>query len=581
MTEVGVTEPSPVVAAATTLPGSRHPVRRLLRNPLGVVSLAALAVIVLIAILAPWVAPFDPNASRVELTNAPSFATDYLLGGDAAGRDILSRLVWAARGTLLASVIVLAVSLVIGAVAGLLSGYYGGLIQTAGNWLSDAVLALPGVVLLIAMYTVIGPNILLAMAVYGVLVAPIFYRLVRGVVAAVRHELYIDAAKVSGLGDTRILFRHVLRAVRSPIIIQSAFILGAAVGIQSALEFLGLGSPQEASWGGMLDVAFRNIYVNPGGVAWPAITVTVTVLAFVLLGSALRDALDPSSKRITFSPRHIRQIRAAAAPASDSAPDALLSVRDLRVAYPTGREEHREVVRGIDLDVGRGEIVGLVGESGSGKSQTAFAVLGVLPTNGIVTGGSVRFDGVEILGKKDRLRAVRGSRIAYVPQEPMTNLDPTMTIGRQLLHGLLAVRRMPRGDGEARLLQLLRRVGIADAEEVVRRYPHEISGGMAQRVLIAGAVASDPDLIIADEPTTALDVTVQAEVLDLIRELRDERDLAVVLVTHDLGVVSDICDRVAVMQEGRVVEAAPVAEFFAGPRHEYSRELLRAASELG
>jgi peptide/nickel transport system permease protein len=317
-------------------------------------------------------------------------------------------------------------------------------------------------------------------------------------------------------------------------------------------------------------------------VVWPALTVTITVLAFVLLGNALRDVLDPASKRVTLSPRRLRAIRAAE-PASHGAdaPGALLSIRGLRVAYPTGRDEHREVVRGVDLDVRRGEIVGLVGESGSGKSQTAFAVLGVLPANGIVPGGSVRFDGIEILGRKDRLRAVRGARIAYVPQEPMTNLDPTMTIGRQLLHGLRAVRPMPRRAAEAHLLQLLRRVGIADAEEVVRKYPHEISGGMAQRVLIAGAVAADPELIIADEPTTALDVTVQAEVLDLIRELRDERDLAVVLVTHNLGVVSDVCDRVAVMQEGRVVETASVAEFFAGQRNEYSRELMRAAQALG
>jgi ABC-type dipeptide/oligopeptide/nickel transport system ATPase component len=237
-------------------------------------------------------------------------------------------------------------------------------------------------------------------------------------------------------------------------------------------------------------------------------------------------------------------------------------------------------VRGVDLEVRRGEIVGLVGESGSGKSQTAFGVLGVLPKNAIVVRGSIRFAGREILNSKDELRAVRGTKIAYIPQEPMTNLDPTMTIGKQMRRWLLATRKLSRSAAEERILGLLRRVRISDAEEVMRKYPHEISGGMAQRVLIAGAIAGDPELIIADEPTTALDVTVQAEVLDLIRELRDERGLAVILVTHNLGVVSDICDRVAVMKDGRIIENAPTERFFAGPDEAYSRELLRAVAEL-
>lgn len=576
-----VLAPVPFVASRAE---TRHPFRRLLKNPLGLVSLVILATIVLTAIFAPWIAPFDPNATRVELTNAPPFTTEYILGGDSAGRDVLSRLIWATRGTLLASITVLMVSVLVGGVSGLLAGYYSGPAKTVASWVSDVLLALPGVVLLIALYAVIGPNILLAMAIYGFMVAPIFYRLVSGVVAGVRQELYIDAAKVSGLSDLRIIFRHVARAVRSPIIIQSAFILGAAVGIQAALEFLGLGSPSEPSWGGILDFAFRNIYIAPTGVLWPALVVAITVLAFVLLGNALRDALDPSSKRVTLSRQALRALRSAASPpptrSEANDPSVALRIRGLRVAYPTNRDEHREVVRGVDLDVRRGEIVGLVGESGSGKSQTAFSVLGVLPRNAIVLAGSVLFDGVNILDDKDRLRAVRGTKIAYIPQEPMTNLDPTMTIGTQMQRWLLATRRMPKGEARRRIIGLLRRVGIEDAEDVVRKYPHEISGGMAQRVLIAGAVAGDPELIIADEPTTALDVTVQAEVLDLIRELRDERGLAVLLVTHNLGVVSDICDRVAVMRDGRIVENASTIDFFSGPRAEYSRELLRAASEL-
>lgn len=563
----------------------RHPLRHLVRNPFGLAALLVLAGLVLVAIAAPWLAPFDPNAARVELTNAPAFAGDYVLGGDAAGRDVLSRLIWGTRGTLLAGATVLAVSVLLGVTTGLLAGYYEGWVEGATNWLSDAVLALPGVVLLIALYAVIGPNILLAMSVYGVVVAPIFYRLVRAVAKVVRRELYVDAAQVAGLGDARIIFRHVLRAVRSPVIIQSAFILGTAVGIQAALEFLGLGSPRDPSWGGMLDLAFRNLYVSVGGVAWPAIAITVTVMSFVLLGNALRDALDPSARRRTLSRRRVRDLTQLGAEGAvdetQGTPEALLSVKALHVGYPSGPTTIREVVRGIDLDVRRGEIVGLVGESGSGKTQTAFAVLGLLPRNAVIAGGTVWFDGVQVLGSEARLTALRGTRVGYVPQEPMTNLDPTLTIGAQLVRGLRATQRIPRSAATQKLLTLMRRVGISDAEQVFRMYPHEISGGMAQRALITGAIASDPELIIADEPTTALDVTVQAEVLDLIRELRDERNFAILLVTHNLGVVADLCDRVAVMRDGLIVETTSVGTFFAGPAHEYSRQLLDAAAELG
>lgn len=563
----------------------RHPVRRLLRNPVGVGSLVVLAGLVAVAALAPVIAPFDPNQADVLYTNSPPFSGDHILGADAAGRDVLSRLIWATRGTLLAVIVVLAVSVLLGVVVGLVAGFYRGPIEIAGNWASDAILALPGVVLLIALYAVIGPNILVAMAVYGVLIAPIFYRMVRHVVVNVRSELYIDAAKVAGLSDLRIIFRHVIIAVRSPVIIQCAGLAGAAVAIQASLEFLGLGSPREPSWGGMLELAFRNLYVSPEGVAWPAIFVTATVLAFVLLGNALRDVLGVASRRAVLRRSRRRALRAAAIdvpPAGDAskAPRAALVIRGLRIGYPVNHDEVREVVRGVDLTVNPGEILGLVGESGSGKSQTAFAVLGLLPKNAVFLGGSVNYRGVELLGREDRLRSVRGSKIAYIPQEPMSNLDPTMTIGAQLIHGLRATSALSRKEARGLLLDLLARVGIADPVDVFRKYPHEISGGMAQRVLITGAIAAEPELIIADEPTTALDVTVQADVLQLIRELQRERNLAVLLVTHNLGVVADICDRVAVMQSGVIVETSNVAEFFAHPKHDYSQALLAAARDI-
>ncbi|HZB21124.1 MAG TPA: ABC transporter ATP-binding protein, partial [Blastococcus sp.] len=222
----------------------------------------------------------------------------------------------------------------------------------------------------------------------------------------------------------------------------------------------------------------------------------------------------------------------------------------------------------------------LVGESGSGKSQTAFAVLGLLPPTARTSAAHLTFDGTDLqrLSAAERNR-LRGRRIGYIPQEPMSNLDPSFRIGSQLTEPMQHHLKISKAEARQRALDLLARVGIKDPERVFDSYPHEISGGMAQRVLIAGAVSCDPELLIADEPTTALDVTVQAEVLDLMRSLVAERDLGVLLVTHDFGVVADLCDTVAVMQAGRIVEEAPAGRLFDAPQHEYTRMLLGSTLE--
>lgn len=550
--------------------------RRLLREPLALSSAIFISAIVVLAVGAPWLAPYSPGHVDVSMTNASPLSGEYFLGGDAQGRDIYSRLLWATRGTLLACLVVLSVSLFIGVTGGLLAGYFRGLTETVASWISDGIMALPGMVLLIALYTVIGPSILTAMAVFGLLIAPANFRLVRAVVAGVRAELYVDAAKVSGLSDLRIIFRHVLAAVRAPVIIQSGFLLAAGIGIQAGLEFLGLGDPRTPSWGGVLQQSFNTIYVNPGAVVAPALLVTVTTLAFVLLGNALRDTLQRTSRTRPLTAKQVEEARRAVGEQPDltDTDGALLAVRSLRLGYPDGEGGVREVVSGVDLAIQRGQIHGLVGESGSGKSQTAFALLGLLPKDAVPLGGAVLFDGDDLLQDREAAKEARGARIAYVPQEPMSNLDPTMTIGGQLTVGLRAVSDISRVEAREHLLRLLGRVGIPEPERVFDLYPHQISGGMAQRVLITGAIAGDPELIIADEPTTALDVTIQAEVLELLRELRDERELGMLLVTHNLGVVADICDTVSVMQQGQIVEHQDVRGLFADPQHTYTRELL-------
>jgi len=258
--------------------------------------------------------------------------------------------------------------------------------------------------------------------------------------------------------------------------------------------------------------------------------------------------------------------------------DALLVIDDLRVSYPRPNGEKSDVVKGISLRVERGQIVGLVGESGSGKSQTAFSVLGLLPGQAHMTAGTLSFAGVDLLGMTPKERnGLRGARIGYIPQEPMSNLDPAFRIGSQLTEPMRHHLGISAKTAKEEALKLLARVGIPDPERVFKSYPHQVSGGMAQRVLIAGAVSCNPELLIADEPTTALDVTVQADVLDLIRSLQAERGMGVVLVTHNFGVVADLCDQVAVMRNGEIVEVAEVTELFTNPREEYTRLLLDSA----
>ncbi|OKI86462.1 ABC transporter [Streptomyces sp. CB02414] len=556
--------------------------RRLSRNPLGAGSAAVLLLLVAAVLLAPWLAPQDPSAASLGNAFAgPGGA--HPLGTDSAGRDILSRILYGGRNTLGGALIALGIALALGVPAGLYAGYRGGRFDSAANWTVDLVMALPAMVVLLASRAILGPNVWALMVVLGVLAAPSFHRLVRGVVAGVRKELYIDAARVSGLSDARIVSRHVLIVVRGPVIIQVALVAGVAIGLQAGLEFLGVGSGSSATWGAMLNEAFQNVQRAPLLMLWPGLALGLTNGALVLFASALRDGLEDHSGQPSARPRPVRRT-----PATPGAPNRtverspddraeLLSVRGLTVAYAQPDGADKQVVHGVDLDVRAGEIVGLVGESGSGKTQTAFAVLGILPDGGRIAGGSVLVGGAELVGLPEReRRALRGRTAAYVPQEPMSNLDPAFTVGSQLMEPMRHLLGLSRRDAALRALELLRLVEIPDPERTLRLYPHQISGGMAQRVLIAGAMSCDPGLLIADEPTTALDVRVQADILDLLRRLQRDRGLGVLLVTHDLGVVADLCDRVAVMNGGRIVETGTAEQVLHSPVDAYTRTLLDA-----
>ncbi|WP_030437600.1 dipeptide/oligopeptide/nickel ABC transporter permease/ATP-binding protein [Actinoplanes subtropicus] len=545
--------------------------RRLLRNPIGLGALLFLVVVVLSAVFAPLLAPHDPNtANAYDTLSGPS--GKYWLGNDSSGHDVLSRLLFATRLSVTLTAETLVIAAVLGIVLGLLAGYYGKVFEAVGSAATSLLQALPAIVVLLAAKSVLGPSDFAAMAVFGVLIAPAFYRVVYSAVSAVRGELYVDAARVSGLSDPRIIGRHVLTVVRAPVIVLAANIAGISVAISAGLDFLGLGDPSIPSWGGMLNDGFANIFTQPLLVLWPSLAIGLTCVAFALLGNALRDELERAAV-----PRKKAVVTRQTAAAPIVPDDALLSVHHLSVGYPTANGSMQTVVEDVALTVRRGEVHGLIGESGSGKTQTAFSILRLLPGGGRIVGGSIAFEGRDLAGLSAKeMAAVRGKKIAYVPQEPMSNLDPSFTVGSQLVEPMRIHLGLSRADAKARALELLARVGIPNPRRTYGSYPHELSGGMAQRVLIAGAVACDPELLIADEPTTALDVTVQAEVLDLLRDLQRERQMGVLLVTHNFGVVADICDRVSVMRAGRIVETGPVRSIFADPQHEYTQSLFAA-----
>ncbi|MBN9188692.1 MAG: dipeptide/oligopeptide/nickel ABC transporter permease/ATP-binding protein [Microbacterium sp.] len=568
--------PPTTVSIALAPRRRRRSWRRFLGEPLGMAAAIVLAVIIVLAALAPLLNLPDPNHVDLSAAELPAGAPGHVLGTDVSGRDILSRLIWGARVNLLGAALAVSIALLIGLPAGLIAGYFGGWFDRVAEWVNSMNMALPTIVVVLAVRAIVGPSVWIAMSVFGVMLSPSIFRIVRGAVRNVRRELYVDAARVSGLSDTRIIGRHVLGVVRAPIIIQAARLASIAVAIQAGLEFLGVSDQSVPSWGNMLNEGFRRMSLNPSLVMWPSLAIGVTSMALILLGNALRDALEDSGPRVR---RNAIVTPRSATQAAD--PHALLSVRNLHVGYRVGSAV-TEVVHGVSFDVQPGEVLGLVGESGSGKTQTAFAILGLLPDGGAITEGAIAFAGEDIgqLTAVERQR-LRGTQIAYIPQEPMSNLDPTSKVGAQLTVPLRLRLGMSKVDARLRALELLARVGIPDPEKTFDAYPHEISGGMAQRVLIAGAVSCGPKLLIADEPTTALDVTVQAEVLDLLRDLQSESGMSVVMVTHNVGVVADICDRVAVMQHGRLVETDVSERVFAAPAEEYTKQLLGSILEGG
>ena len=578
-TIVGIEPVDGTPAVASTIE-SASLFRRLLRRPAAVVSMVWLAIVVVVAIAAPIIWPHvaTQNAGDIfDVLKGPSW--QHLLGTDSDGRDVLQRLLVGTRVTMLGVAEAVLVTLAIGVPAGLTAGYFGGRTDRALGWLTDLTLSLPGLAVVFVVLSIFPDSMLAGMVTLGVILSPYTTRVVRSATLPIREELYIAAAQVAGLSRSYIIVRHVLSRIVGVVIVLGAIYAATALVTQTGLAYLGLIVRLPApSWGGMVGDGIAAL-TNQSWLIWPpGIAMTLTVVAFGLLGDSVRDVTAERWSVASVqrpSRRLARPVAGAvvAPPVPASATDALLRVDNLTVAF--GSKGSVRVIDDVSFDISAGEAVGLVGESGCGKTVTAMSLIRLLPGDGEIVGGRIVFDGRDLacLPEKE-LRRVRGSEIGLISQEPMVSLNPAFRVGWQLALSVRTHDGLSRRAAHARAVELLRSVHLPDPELVARRYPHELSGGMAQRVAIARALAGEPKLLIADEPTTALDVTVQAEILELLRELQRERGMAILLVTHDWGVVADLCDRAVVMYAGQVVERAALTPLFREPLHPYTRALL-------
>ncbi len=537
--------------------------------------------LILLALAAPLLPLADPVSQDIGRRLLPPGAGSWL-GRDEFGRDVLSRLVWGARSSLAVALASAALACVFGTILGLIGGWFRGVFGMLALRSMDVVLCFPPILLALLVITLLGPGTVTLILALSVLFLPGFARVTYGEVLSTRSQDFVEAVRALGAGNGRILGRTVLPNVAGPVLVQLSLAVAAAILLESGLSFLGLGVvPPAPSWGLMIRDARATMEQSPLLLLWPCLLLSLTVLCMNLLCDGLRDVLDPKG-RAAPGGRLGRVLPGLlpALPAGEA--EAVLSVRHLTVGIDTPRGLIRPV-SDVSFAVRAGETLAVVGESGSGKSVTASAIMGLLPPAARPVAGVVTLAGVSLLDMQEpALRRLRGGPMAMVFQDPMSSLNPVLRVGEQVAEAIKAHQpALGQTAVSARCLELFRRVGIADPVHRLRSYPHEMSGGMRQRVMIAIALANDPALLIADEPTTALDVTVQAQVLDLLATLKRESGTAIVFISHSLGVVASIADRVMVMYAGEVVEQGPVATVFEQPLHPYTAALLAAVPESG
>ncbi len=555
--------------------------RKLWRHRLGRVGVMMLGVAVLVAIFAPLLAPFDPYENiRVSIDDiyaAPS--SIHPLGTDDAGKDVASGLIYGSRVSLLVGFSGALIALFIGGLIGLVAGFRGGRLGNGLMRFTDFFLVIPDLALQIVIVAIVGQSLRNIIIVIGVLGWTTTARLVRAQTLSVRERKFVSRARAVGASDFYILRRHVFPQVLPLMLANTVLTVSLAILAESTLAFIGLGDPTVISWGQMLNFAFNRGAVSAG--AWwalipPGLAIVWVVLGVTLAGNALEDIVNPRQGRHHLEPEPEPPVVELVGPR----PVAALAIRELSVEYVDQEGTRFRAVDGVSFDIDRGEAVGLVGESGCGKTTAMLAALRLLPPGGEIVGGAVYLRGENLLAlDEDGLRKLRWARMALVFQGAMNALNPVRSVEDQIAEAIKThfndVSNDEAGNRAGALLDL---VGI-DPERG-REYPHQFSGGMRQRAMIALALACDPEVIVADEPTTALDVMIQAQVMELLVRVRRELGTGLVLITHDLALVAESCERVVVMYGGIIVEQGPVADVFSDPKHPYTRLLLEAFPDV-
>jgi peptide/nickel transport system permease protein len=555
--------------------------------PLSWVAVGIVLVVVLAALFAPLIAPHSPYFQN-SLGGGPS--ADHWMGLDSANRDILSRLLYGARWSLIIGLGATGLALVTGAIIGAVAATSRRAVDETIMRLLDVIMAFPGIALAAVLVAVFGGSITVLVMAMAFLYMPSVARVVRANVLAQYGEDYVAAERIIGARTPHILIKHVAINCAAPVLVFCTVMVADAIVFEASLSFIGAGvRPPDPSWGSVIADG-KNLVLLGGwwGTVFPGLLILVTVLALNILSEGISDAwaapaarravpkaddaferAEPGTGRITELPglaEAARRLAERARPLPQGPP--ILSVANLRIGFDAGVD----IVDGISFDVRPGEVLGLVGESGCGKSLTALTVMGLQPGNARVS-GDITFDGEQLLTMPRKARRkLLGHDMAMIYQDALSSLNPAMTIKAQL-------KQVTRRGGRRTPAELLDLVGL-DARRTLTSYPHELSGGQRQRVLIAMALSREPKLIVADEPTTALDVTVQAQVIELLLRLREELGFALILVSHDLALVADVTDRVVVMYGGQIVETGTTATLVGAPAHHYARGLLGSVLSL-
>ncbi|WP_104045425.1 dipeptide/oligopeptide/nickel ABC transporter permease/ATP-binding protein [Arthrobacter sp. ZGTC412] len=534
-----------------------------------IAGLVMLAVLVIVAVLAPLFLSGAATTIGPESRAQPS--PEHLLGTDSLGRDNLSRALVATGLTLLMSLAATVLSVVAGVLIGGLVWVVPRLLREIVLRVVDSTVAFPSLILALVIAAILGPGTVSAVIAIGIAGIPAFARITSNMTAAIAHKDFIVTARLLGVPGIMVFARHLLPNIGGPLLVLIASSFALSLLEISALSFVGLGvqSP-DFDYGRLLNEALPSIFSQPLQVVGPSVMLIFAGIAAMLTGDGLAARMDPWSRG------RRRRARPVPLPAAPSAvPDALLEVRDLTVTAPSGAD----VVKGITFDIGPGEIVGLVGESGSGKSMTAMAVAGLQPEGVAVSARTMRLGDLDLVKGSDKSRLARDIGLVY--QDPGGTFNPALRLGGQLTEVARVRLGHSRRSAHDLLVKSLGDMRVRNPEERMSQHPFQLSGGMLQRAIIASSLVTNPRLIIADEPTTALDVTVQAEVLRILKRINRDEGTAILFISHDIGVVEALCDRILVMRHGEIIERLTAAQLRAGEvEHPYTRALLDATPRL-